>query len=345
MAHSVFSDKKFLFYFEAWWLLAMILQYIILKQIEIENYYAFTDAIASNVILGFLCYLLSNNMRYYLPRSEKYWYIILSSLTVCLVWLIVLQVSLYFIFPVNDPYLDFFKESYAIRFGSGFLLTSSITMFSLLLYNQQEQKELQARQSESEQLKRDAELYKLRQQLQPHFLFNSLNSISSLTSSNPEKARHMIQQLSAFLRGMLRKDEEKLISLQDELQYLKLYLDIEKVRFGHRLQTEIIADTNATGALLPPLILQPVVENAIKFGLYDTIEDVKISIAAASIDHHLLITVTNPFDPETGRPSRGTGFGLTSIRRRLYLLYSRNDLVQTTSEGNEFITQILIPQI
>lgn len=345
MAYTVFSDKKFLFYFEAWWLLATILQYIILNQLDIDNFYAITDAVASNVILGFLCYLLSNNMRYYLPRSEKYWYIILSSLSVCLVWLIMLQISLYLLLPKNDPYLDFFKESYAIRFGSGFLLTSSITMFSLLLYNQQEQKELLARQSESEKLKRDAELYKLRQQLQPHFLFNSLNSISSLTSSNPEKARHMIQQLSAFLRGMLRKDEEKLISLQDELEYLKLYLEIEKVRFGHRLQTEISANESAFGAMLPPLILQPVVENAIKFGLYDTIEDVMIIIQAAKSDHHLQITVKNPFDPDTGRPSRGTGFGLSSIRRRLFLLYSRNDLVQTEVVGNEFITQILIPQV
>ncbi len=345
MAYSVFSDRRFLFYFEIWWLLVTILQYVILHQLNVENYYAITDAIASNVILGFLCFLLSNNMRFYLPRNEKYWYIIVSSLAVCLVWLIMLHVSFYFILPKDDPYIQFFKESYAIRFGSGFLLTSSITMFSLLLYSQQEQKELQARQSESEKLKRDAELYKLRQQLQPHFLFNSLNSISSLTSSNPEKARHMIQQLSAFLRGMLKKDEEKLISLNDELEYLKLYLDIEKVRFGHRLQTEIYSDESVGSTLLPPLILQPVVENAIKFGLYDTIDDVVITIRAESNDHHLLITIKNPFDPETGRPSRGTGFGLSSIRRRLYLLYSRNDLVHTQAEGNIFTTRLIIPQV
>ncbi len=345
MAYSVFSDKRFLFYFEIWWVLVTILQYVILNQLNVANYYAITDAVASNVILGFLCFLLSNNMRFYLPRSEKYWYIIVSSLAVCLIWLIMLQLSLVFILPKDDLYIQFFKDSYAIRFGSGFLLTSSITMFSLLLYSQQEQKELQSRQSESEKLRRDAELYKLRQQLQPHFLFNSLNSISSLTSSDPEKARHMIQQLSAFLRGMLKKDEEKLISLNDELEYLELYLDIEKVRFGHRLQTEIFSDESVGATRLPPLILQPVVENAIKFGLYDTIDDVVITIRAESNDHHLLITVRNPFDPETGRPSRGTGFGLSSIRRRLYLLYSRNDLVHTQAEGNTFTTRLIIPQL
>ncbi|MGL1273916.1 histidine kinase, partial [Vibrio parahaemolyticus] len=81
---------------------------------------------------------------------------------------------------------------------------------------------------------------KLRQQLQPHFLFNSLNSISALIISQPEKARHMIQQLSDFLRGTLKKEEQQWNSLQEEMQYLQLYLDIEKVRFGHRLHTNII---------------------------------------------------------------------------------------------------------
>ncbi len=86
---------------------------------------------------------------------------------------------------------------------------------------------------------REAELYKLRQQLQPHLLFNSLNSISALITIQPAQARKMIQQLSDFLRGTLKKEENQWISLEDELQHLQLYLDIEKVRFGHRLNTAI----------------------------------------------------------------------------------------------------------
>src|SRR5690606_11377571 len=87
-----------------------------------------------------------------------------------------------------------------------------------------------------EKISREAELYKLRQQLHPHFLFNSLNSINALIHSQPEQARKMVQQLSEFLRGTLKREENQLISLEEELQYLKLYLDIEKVRFGHRLK-------------------------------------------------------------------------------------------------------------
>jgi LytS/YehU family sensor histidine kinase len=218
-------------------------------------------------------------------------------------------------------------------------------MFSLLWYSQQEQKEMESRKTEAEQLSKEAELFKLRQQLQPHFLFNSLNSISALTGSNPEKARHMIQQLSDFLRGTLRKNEQQWNTLEEELKYLQLYLDIEKVRFGHRLQTEIIFKDEILLFKLPALLLQPVVENAIKFGLYDTTGEVLIKITATTQDDHLKFIVQNPFDSETSQPFKGTGFGLSSIQRRLFLLFARSDLLQTKKENEYFITTILIPQI
>jgi len=217
-------------------------------------------------------------------------------------------------------------------------------MFSLLWYSQREQKEMDARKSEAEHLSKEAELYKLRQQLQPHFLFNSLNSISALTGSQPEKARHMIQQLSDFLRGTLKKDDQW-STLEEEIQYLRLYLDIEKVRFGHRLQTEIIFSDPVLALKLPALLLQPVVENAIKFGLYDTFGDVLIVLKAIQESNYLKITVHNPFDPETSQPLKGTGFGLSYVQRRLFLLFARHDLLKTEKEGNNFITTILIPQI
>src|SRR5690606_9569496 len=125
--------------------------------------------------------------------------------------------------------------------------------------------------ADSEKLAKEAELFKLRQQLHPHFLFNSLNSINSLIGSRPAEARKMVQQLSDFLRGTLRKEESQLVSLKEELQYLGLYLDIEKLRFGSRLITEIETQEGADALFIPSLLLQPIVENAIKFGLYDTL--------------------------------------------------------------------------
>src|SRR5262249_24482201 len=153
--------------------------------------------------------------------------------------------------------------------------------------------------------------------LQPHFLFNSLNSISALVGSQPTKAREMIQQLSDFLRGTVKREDRKWITLKEELDHLQLYLDIEKVRFGHRLATAVAADPKSLTWQLPSLILQPIVENAIKFGLYDTIGEVTISLSTRVENNHLVIDVANPYDPATSStPPQGTGFGLNSIRRR-----------------------------
>lgn len=323
----------------------MLLQYIMLRQLNIDETHAITDSIVSNVLLAFCCFFISNNMKYYLPRQEKYWYILVVSLTLSFLWMLAQQGATRMIFKKGDDYTEVIRSTWAIRFGAGFLLISSMSMFSLLWYSQQDQKEINSRKTEAEKLAKEAELFKLRQQLQPHFLFNSLNSISALTGFDPEKARHMIQQLSEFLRGTLRKDEQQWNTLEEELKYLQLYLEIEKVRFGHRLQTEIIYQDDVLPFKLPALLLQPVVENAIKFGLYDTIGNVIIKISVIAEDGHLKIEVQNPFDAETAQPFKGTGFGLSSVQRRLFLLFARNDLLQTKKDNEHFITKILIPKI
>ncbi|MCO5287070.1 MAG: histidine kinase [Chitinophagaceae bacterium] len=341
--NSLFSEKKLLIYFEAWWLLVMFMQFWILRQSGFDNFHSIADSVISGLVLGLLSFLFSDTMKYYVPRKEKYGYVLGAALLICLAWLGLVWVGFYILFPAEDPYFDFLKQSFGIRMGAGFLLLSSQIMFSLLLYSDKGQKEMEERKAEADQLNKEAELFKLRQQLQPHFLFNSLNSISSLIISNPEKARTMLQQLSDFLRGTVRRSEEMLVPLEEELAYLELYLEIEKVRFGHRLQTRLDCAEELKHYLLPPLLLQPVVENAIKFGLYDTTGDVLITIKALHTEKGLVIRVVNPFDPDTVAPSKGTGFGLASIRRRLFLLYSRNDLVSTSEENALFVTEILIP--
>jgi two-component system LytT family sensor kinase len=154
----------------------------------------------------------------------------------------------------------------------------------------------------------------------------------------------MVQQLSDFLRGTIKKEETQWVNLQEELQYLELYLDIEKVRFGNRLETLVECEETTRAMKLPALLLQPIVENAIKFGLYDTIGTTLITLHAKKIDSELVITVTNPFDPQTSSPKKGTGFGLSSVQRRLYLLFARNDLLTTDAKENIFTTSVKIPQ-
>jgi len=290
--------------------------------------------------------LIINILRFYLPYRDRYGYLLFLSIifSVAVVSLSKFYLNMIFSQPADKDYLLFVSNSNWIRGGISFLLIGCMAIISVLWYTQEEEQENRQRKNDAEKLSKEAELFKLRQQLQPHFLFNSLNSISALIGSDPVQARNMIHQLSDFLRTTLRKDEEQWIKMEEELESLELYLEIEKVRFGHRLSTTIMKDEKSLQMLVPPMILQPVVENAIKFGLYDTTEAVTINISVHAENELLKVIVQNPFDPETASPRHGTGFGLNSVKRRLYLLFARTDLVETSSKDHVFTTIINIPK-
>jgi LytS/YehU family sensor histidine kinase len=305
---------------------------------------AIWDSVVSNLLLAGCALLITITLQFYIPQKNRYAYILGLCSVLAVLWLFLSRSLLVILIKEASEYESFFSQSVPIRFAIGFLIIGCMALISVLWYTIHDQREIEKRKAEAEKLSREAELYKLRQQLQPHFLFNSLNSINALIGSQPQKARNMIQQLSDFLRGTLRKEDHQWITLDDELQHLQLYLEIEKVRFGHRLSTEIKKETDGMKLQLPAMLLQPVVENAIKFGLYDTTGDITISIEAKKDDGHLVVQVKNPFDPETSSPKKGTGFGLSSVQRRLYLLFARNDLLQTRIRDQLFITTIKIPQ-
>lgn len=345
MVAPITKGRSFYLAFITWWLVWTIVHIWVLREYEISLIQSLADAFTSNFLLACFCLLVVNNMKYYLPRNERYWYILIISLVLSSLYLFLVRTILKFWFKEDDIYLNLLRQSFYIRYVTGFLMIGCMSMISLLWYTLLEQQENEQRKEEAEKISKDAELLKLRQQLQPHFLFNSLNSISALAGSQPEKARHMIQQLSDFLRGTLKKEEHQQVSLQEEIHHLQLYLDIEKVRFGHRLQTSLEIDEQAASMQIPVLLLQPVVENAIKFGLYDTTEDVLIRIKADGSKKDMLeIIVENPYDPATTIATQGTGFGLASISRRLYLLYARQDLIRTSKTDQLFTTNIFIPQ-
>lgn len=306
---------------------------------------AIIDSLISNSILLLAGLLIMNTLRYYMPRGQQFINIFVLCVLLTILWLLLSRWLLYISLKHFTDYTDILRHSLTIRFSLGFLLLGCITMISILWFNQQEQKEKDSRKTDAEKLAREAELFKLRQQLQPHFLFNSLNSINALIGTRPAEARKMVQQLSDFLRGTIKKEDTQWVTLGEELQYLQLYLEIEKVRFGNRLTTVVDCKGNASDLKMPSLLLQPIVENAIKFGLYDTTGDTVIRISAEQDEkNNLVIRVDNPFDPETSSPKQGTGFGLSSLKRRLYLLFARTDLLQTSAEGNIFTTTVQIPQ-
>lgn len=243
-------------------------------------------------------------------------------------------------------------------FGDGFTYPESIVylrssfylslfiLFSVVVALYRRMEELEQRyalQQDAASLLREAELFRLRQQMQPHFLYNSLNAISALIYTDPEKATLMIGRLSDFLRSSVRQGQSEKVSLKEEVEYLKNYLWIEAVRFGSRLEIEWHIPESLPEAQMPPFLLQPLMENAIRYGLYGHTGQVQIEIRIRMQGSNLLLSLRNPFDPDM-RPTGGTGFGLEAVRRRLYLTYARQDLLKSREQSGYFEVIVQIPQ-
>lgn len=339
------NSRKFTAVFIAWWVFWALIQTLLIHRFGIPWITALEDSFISSTLLGLASFGAITLYRYYQPGKNNRMYRLFFAFALSLLFCAAVHWTLRYLFAADLLYLDFLAASMPLRFIISFLIIAFVTILNWVWNTMLDQQRFEDRRKEAEQLVKDAELSSLRQQLQPHFLFNSLNSISALAGSKPNEARKMIQQLSDFLRGTLKKDEQKTVPLREELEHLGLYLEIEKVRFGHRLNIEILAAEESLGALLPPLLLQPIVENAIKFGLYDTIGQITISLSSGIENAYLGIEIRNPFDPKTQNTNQGTGFGLVSIQRRLLLLYSRNDLLATEKKDAQFITKLKIPQL
>jgi hypothetical protein len=326
-------------------ILILVETYAIVSTFNFAWTISLADAVNMNLLIATAGYITFTSLRYYSPNYKNALYLVAWTITLAVLCTVGHRYMMSWnLFPQDAEYHEFLYASRIIRGILIWFMISLIGVISWVWFYFQEQRAGEKREQDTMKLAREAELASLRQQLQPHFLFNSLNSISALAGSRPEQARKMIQQLSDFLRGTIKKDDQQLVSLGEELKHLELYLEIEKVRFGHRLRTEIDGPDDTLSLKLPSLLLQPLVENAIKFGLYDTIGEITIRIVAHNQDSHLVIRVENPFDPQTAQPRAGTGFGLNSVQRRLYLLYARNDLVTTNQADTLFITEVKIPQ-
>ncbi len=342
MSTHQLSYSRIIIGYAAWWIFWGGVQTYAIIRLGFDLDLALIDSAVTQVIFAMAGYTINTSMHSYRPTGRNVIYIIGWSIGLAAICTYLQRETLIRLVN-NSSYSDFFEQSAIIRGTFGWLMITLVAILTWTWVYIVEKQESEQRRIEAVKLARDAELSNLRQQLQPHFLFNSLNSISALVMTQPEQARKMVQQLSDFLRGTIRKDDKTFVTLDEELRHLQLYLDIEKVRFGHRLNTELQCADQARTMSIPSLLLQPVVENAIKFGLYDTTGEITISIQASAMGNMLEVEVTNPFDESTSSRA-GTGFGLSGVQRRLDLLFSRTDLLKTSKSAGTFITILRIPQ-
>ena len=223
---------------------------------------------------------------------------------------------------------------------------SGVYLLSLLLHDLalalQNVRQAQQREAQSRALAREAELQALRAQINPHFLFNCLNSISALTSSDAGAARAMTIALAQYFRQTLALSERQHITLEQELAHCQCFLDIEKVRFGDKLNVAITIDDAAGRGLLAPMLLQPLVENAVKHGIAGSLCGGVVRIGGLVRGNWLHLSVENPLADGT-TPSGGTGTGLKNVRQRLASLHGDQARLSTRQTPDTFVVELTLP--
>jgi hypothetical protein len=189
---------------------------------------------------------------------------------------------------------------------------------------------------------REAELRALKAQINPHFLFNCLNSITALTTSDPGRARDMCIRLADFLRNTLGLGERESVAWHEELDLAQAYLDVEQVRFGARLNVAVHVDEACAECQVPPLVLQPLIENAVKHGIATLVEGGTIRVESRVKAGFLEVSVENAFDPESPSPRRN-GLGLRNVRSRLERRFGPEARFGTGARENSFRAEFAVP--
>jgi two-component system LytT family sensor kinase len=209
------------------------------------------------------------------------------------------------------------------------------------------ERERNERQRQQERLQHsltEAELKALRAQVDPHFLFNTLNTVADLITSDPAKAEIMTERLAEFFRYTLTRTDRTLATLDEELQFVRHYLHIEQVRFGDRLSVELSTGPGVAGEMVPALILQPLVENAIRHGLAPKPEGGRICVSASREGGFVRLRVADDGVGMRGESVRANGIGLRNVRERLQALYgdaARMDIDSSAAQGTS--VSLLLP--
>ena len=346
MFTKLFKNQLLPVYAAAWLVIAVVHYVVVTTQLGAGNMIAMAEALVFSTVFALLgiglWFLVKFSDFEKLNRQELTLRHATSSAVTMFIWFGSSYLLMGVISGHDEPYMTALNDTMTVRVLSGLLLYIVMVTVFYLLVNNQNLKERKTREEVLQNLLHESELNSLRAQIKPHFLFNSLNSISSLTITNPEKAQDMVIKLSEFMRYSLSFTNDRMSTLKQELYHLRLYLEIEKVRFGARFIVEENIGEEHLPWLIPPMILQPLVENAVKHGVYDTPGESFVKISATLNQGWLEISVVNNFDSsQPGR--RGTGTGLVNVMKRMHMVYGMNNLARITKTENAFEVKLKFP--
>jgi sensor histidine kinase YesM len=348
MFNSLFGTRLGLIAFSAWWVIVAATHTVIIAYFyNIPYQISIVDSLLSTILFAILSLGLWFWVRFSDIETTKPLTLLINHIGAALasiaIIIAIVNFSLSHIF-INEPeYIEFLDSSIPARaITATFLYLLIALAFYLITYIQNYREKL-LREGELKSLIKDAELNWLKLQLNPHFLFNSLNSISSLTMSAPEKAQDMIIRLSELLRYSLKQSPDSKVTLENELDNCIKYLEIEKIRFGSRLTYNINTNPDCLAFNVPAMIIQPLFENAIKHSVAQSPEQSIVDASIKRITMGIEIRISNTLHNDTISPS-STGVGLDNVRRRLMLFYGSSKLIRTEKTNDMFTAILIIPE-
>lgn len=338
--------RNFFAYITVWLIITIAYILILILGEHISFSIAVTDGVVFNFLLAGFGLSFWYSSKYISFEFSSLHRIVLShavgSVISVALWLIFgYSITSYLVNPA-DEYPTFFLNNLGWRLLVGILFYFLITSFYYLIiyYTNFQQKTIQ--ENELKNLITQAELKSLKFQINPHFIFNSLNSMSALTTIDPAKARSMILKLAEFLRYTLVNNDKQKNKLSEELSNIKLYLEIEKIRFEDKFDFVENVSPESGDELVPNMILQPLFENAIKHAVYESLEKVTLKFKSFVQNDFLNISLENNFD-STEKNRSGSGIGIKNISERLKLIYGLNNLINVEKSEGIFKVNLYIP--
>jgi len=325
---------------------ALISFFILYLGLELDFNASVIESMVSAVVLCGLTIIWHYPAKYISIEQNSLLKVLISHIITAIfssgLWILLIYLFMVPIARMDNKYENYFYHTLHWRFIVGIMLYAVVVSFYYVISYYSELQERSVKESELKNLVTQAELKSLKFQINPHFIFNSLNSMSALTEIDPKKAKEMIIKLADFLRYILATNEREKNKLSEELKNIRLYLDIEKIRFEDKFNYTEQIDDECGKAEIPNMILQPLFENVIKHAVYETLDKVHLTLNCSFDDGYLKIQLQNNFD-DSSKPKKGTGVGLKNISDRLYLIYHRNDLMEVKKEKDIFSVTLFIP--
>jgi signal transduction histidine kinase len=345
LRHPFITNPRLTIYYGLFWFVAAIAMVFIftfsngvdfnIALVEVTSFVLIYALLGGSVWYVIKFTTLENNSTYRILFAH-----LIAASFIVFIWMYLGVVIIKLLHPEAE---ELMKRGMVNRIFGGYMMYLIFVIFFYAVNYYYSFKEKVKNEGKLLSLVKEAELHALKSQINPHFLFNSLNSISSLTMSDPARAQEMVINLSQLMRYSLKHDQKEKVLFEQELENNKLYLHIEKVRFGSKLNPVFEIDKDCLKAEIPNMILQPLYENAIKYGVYEATEPVEIKTIAKCNSEFLQITISNPYDSSV-QSKKGEGIGLRNIRDRLQVIFGNPYLIKMEDNKKEFTVTLTIPQ-